>query len=110
MIMQPSVQHVTILAPIKPYSILGNNKKQKRHIDLKKIHFSAEWYPNHGRVLDQIWPTDEIKTEWKKAGRPAFNKMLLELTICGVDFSDSNYKGFNFILTNGARSKIRSLS
>jgi len=48
--------------------------------------------------------------KWKKAGRKKFNKKLLELSLCGIDFSDGMYKGFNFILNNGDRSEVRCMN
>ena len=36
--------------------------------------------------------------------------MLLELSLCGIDYSDAMYKGFNFILNNGDRSEVRCIN
>ena len=36
--------------------------------------------------------------------------MLLELSLCGIDYSDAMYKGFNFILNNGDRSEVKCIN
>lgn len=36
--------------------------------------------------------------------------MLLELSLCGIDYSEAMYKGFNFILNNGDRSEVRCIN